>query len=421
MEYAFSLTHQRMSIRFALCLTAWLPALSCAMGPATFDAIAEGYVRASLRLAQHDPSLVEDWRGPASWRPGPRVPVAQLLDEIADLERRLSVARSDISSTQDYVRGQYLAAQVQALRFSAERQLGRATSIDEQARDEFGVTFSRVDQSRIDAALASLNRLLPGDRPLHERVATFRRDIVVPVERREDVLVAAGIPCMHAINAVVPILMDEGAPPTLRDNLEWDAFARFDGDRTTTIEINNGPLDVARVMRLICHEGFGGHHTQYVWINQISRKRDWLELQLTPGFGPHLLITEGAAEVAADVILTRQEREALLRDRLLPLAGLAPSLAPTIFEVDALLIALLPVVTDVARQYLDGTINRERAIARLTDEALLTNPEGTLAFIERRRARALVYGEGRRIVHDAIKTKDLAGLYAAFKAVAAVQ
>ncbi len=41
-------------------------------------------------------------------------------------------------------------------------------------------------------------------------------------------------------------------------------------------------------------------------------------------------MTEGAAEVAADVILTRQQRETLLRDRLLPAAGLPPALAPTL-------------------------------------------------------------------------------------------
>ena len=78
-------------------------------------------------------------------------------------------------------------------------------------------------------------------------------------------------------------------------------------------------------------------------------------------------------------------------------------------------------VTDVARQYLDGTLARDRAVARLANEALLTNPEGTLAFIERRRARALVYGEGRRIVYGLMKSRDLAGLHAAFKQVAAVQ
>ena len=66
------------------------------------------------------------------------------------LERQLAIARSDISSGQEHARGHYLAAQVKALGFAAERQLGRAASIDEQARDEFAVTFPPLDQAAID-------------------------------------------------------------------------------------------------------------------------------------------------------------------------------------------------------------------------------------------------------------------------------
>lgn len=408
-------------MRFVLVLLAWLAANGCGLRPPAFDDIAEGYVRASLKLAQHDPSLVEDWRGPASWRPGPRVPVAQLMEDITTLDRQLDIARSDISSAQEYARGRYLAAQLTALRFAADRQLGRAATIDEQARDEFGVILPAFDSTLTARVHAALNRLLPGDRPLHERVATLRHDTLVPAHRREDVLTEVLRACMNATNAVVPLLLDEGAHLVFRDNPGWDGFARYQGNRSSEIEISNGPIDVMRAMRLVCHEGFGGHHSQHVWIDELSDTRRWLELQLTPGFGPHLLMTEGAAEVAADVVLTRQQRDTLLRDRVLPQAGLPPALAPTLIDVDAGLVELLPVVTDIARQYLDGTIARERAIARLTGEALVSNPVATLAFIEQRRARALVYGEGRRVVYGLIKTKDLAGLFAAFKTAAAVQ
>src|SRR5688572_16359920 len=65
-EYAFSLTETRMSTartRTIVVLAALLAA--CAPpGASTLDAIAGGYVQAALRLAQHDPSLVEAWRGP---------------------------------------------------------------------------------------------------------------------------------------------------------------------------------------------------------------------------------------------------------------------------------------------------------------------------------------------------------------------
>ena len=88
----------------------------------------------------------------------------------------------------------------------------------------------------------------------------------------------------------------------------------------------------------------------------------------------------------------------------------------TLVSIEDILMELLPVVTDVARQYLDGSLDGTRAVEQLRDTALVANPEATLAFIERRRGRALVYGEGRRVVYAMLPTRDLPGLRAAFGA-----
>ena len=410
-----------MSIRFALVMLAWLAANGCGRRPPTFDAIAEGYVRASLKLAQHDPSLVEDWRGPDSWRPGARVPVAQLMEEIATLDRQLDIARSDISSAPEYARGQYLAAQLNALRFAAERQLGRAASIDDQAREEFGITLPPFDAAAAARVRDRLQRVLAGDAPLADRVATLRRAAIVPEDRRADVIGQSLSRCSSDTAAVVAMPPDESISFRFRSGLGWDATARYEGNHKTTIEINDEPLDVSRAFRLACHEGYPGHHVQHLLFDRLVEERRWPELRLTPGFGPHLLLAEGAADLGADLVLTREERKWLYREGLFPAAGLSGHSIDALVEVEDALIALLPVVTDVARQYLGGSITQARALERLADEALITNPAGTLAFIERRRARALVYGEGRRVVSELIKTKDLAGLYAAFKTAAAVQ
>ena len=410
-----------MSIRFALCLTALLPALSCTR-PATFDAIAEGYVRATLKLAQHDPSLVEDWRGPESWRPGPRQPVAQLLEEISGIERQLAIARSDLASGQEYARGQYLAGQLRALRFAADRQLGRAASIDEQARDEFAVTLPPLDQAAMARAHDALNRLLPGAQPLAARLDTLRRDTVVTPAQRGLVVGKALDACRQATAAVIGLPQDERVRGAFRSGMPWDGFARYAGGHVTDLDINDdAALDVSRAFRIACHEGYPGHHVQHLLIDRIFEERRWPELQLVPGFGPHLLWLEGAAEVGADLAFTTAERERLYREVLFPAAELTADRVAVLVQVEGLLMELLPVVTDIARQYLDGRITQERALDRLANDALVANPPGTLAFIERRRARALVYGEGRRLVYGWLETRDLAGLHAAFQRAAALQ
>jgi hypothetical protein len=236
------------------------------------------------------------------------------------------------------------------------------------------------------------------------------------------VLGAALEACRQATTAAVPLPAGEGVRLSLVSGLPWDGLARYEGQRRTALQVNgDGALDVARALRLACHEGYPGHHVQHVLIDRIAGERDWPELHLAPGFGRHLLLAEGAAEAAADLAFSRAQRVSLYRDVLLPAAGHDPSMAAPLAHLDDLLIELLPGVTGVARDYLDGAIDRARALERLDTEALVTNPDATLAFIERRRARALVYGEGRRFVLASLPSRDLPGLHAAFQAVAAVQ
>jgi hypothetical protein len=421
-EYEFSLTTRRMSIRFALVLCAFVSAMACRANHAGLDGVAERYVRAALALSQHDRSLVEDWRGPESWNPGPRRPVAELSPDVELLERQIETAASDISSPVDYARVHYLAGQIRGLRFALDRQLGRGASIDDQAAAEFDATFPPIDRAAIERVHAQLRVALPGNQPLDERVAALRQATTVPRERRSPVLSRAVEACRGAAAKVVSLPTDESVNIVFRSRIPWDAFARYEGQHRTDIEINDdSELDLSRAVRLACHEAYPGHHVQHLLIDQLQGDRRWPELLLSPGFGPHLLWTEGAAEVAADLALPPEARATLYRERLFPAAGLDIALVDRLVVAENLLIQLLPVVTDVARQYLDGAITQQQALDRLRTEALVANPAAALAFIEQRRARALVYGEGRRLVYGAMRSRDLDGLLDAFRRAAALQ
>jgi hypothetical protein len=382
--------------RRVVLLTAVLAAANCAANVRSVDAIADGYVRTALQLAQHDPSLVEDWRGPQSFTPGPRIPVAEVAREIRSLQRDAERAAADIANAREYARVRYLSAQLRALRFAAERQLGRAASIDDQAREEFGVTFPPLDVAEVQRTHQGLREALPGVGALSDRARAYRERTMIPARLRQQFLTEALQSCREATAAVLQLPRDESVAIVLGDPSLFDAFARYRGNNRTELEISGGPLDSARAHRLACHEAYPGHHVQHLLIDRLYRERQWPELLLTPAFGPHLLYLEGAAEVGADLVLDESRVDRLLQD-------------------------LQPIVTDVARGYLDGSLTGERALERLANEALVTNPSATLAFIEQRRARALVYVEGRRLVYQRLKTKDLAGLYDAFRSIAALQ
>lgn len=399
-------------------------AAACGQAQPGLDAIAEGYVRVTLKLSQHDPSLVEQWRGPEAWTPGPRRPVAELQEEIDALHRQIELRAANISNDSfpaEYARARYLRGQIGALRYAAQRQLGRSASIDEQVRDEFHTAFPPLDTAAIERTRHELERALPGGGALADRVAALREATTVPRERRLVVLTRAIDACKAAMPAGVALPADERVELIFKPGMAFDAFARYQGRQHTDIEINDdGELDVSRAVRLACHEGYPGHHVQNLLIDRLFAERGWQELLLTPGFGPHLLAAEGAAEAGGELAFAPPSRAALFRE-IFRLAELDPSRIDDLILVDGLLPALLPVVTEVARLYLAGSITQEQALDRLKHEALLANPKATLAFIEHRRARALVYGEGRRVVFEAMASRNLDALLEAFRRAAAVQ
>ena len=409
-------------MRFALLLCGFVAAFACRAGDASLDAIAERYVRAALALSQHDRSLVDDWRGPESWNPGPRRPVVELVPAIDGLEQQIDTAAADISSGIEYARVQYLAGQIHGLRFALDRQLGRAASIDDQAIAEFNVPFPPLDRAAVERVHEKLRLVLPGDGALDLGVAALRRATAVPRERRLAVLTKAVEACRAAAAAIVPMPRDESINLVFRSGIPWDAFARYEGHHRTDIEINDdGELDISRAARLACHEAYPGHHLQNLLIDRLFGERQWPELLLSPGFGPHLFFSEGAAEVGADLALPPAARARLYREQLFPAAGADTAQVDRLVAVEELLIDLLPVVTDVARKYLDSAITQQQALERLRTEALMANPSAALAFIERRRARALVYGEGRRAVYGQLPSRDLVALFDAFRRAAALQ
>ena len=397
-------------------------AAACSGTPPSLDQIGEGYVRAALSLAQHDPDLVEAWRGSESLIPGPRIPVADIVADVRRLQRGIDQHANDVGSASDNARIDYLDHQLRALDFAAARLLGRTTSVDEQARDEFGLAFGQPDVEVIKGTLAEIESLLPGIGPLADRVTALRSATTVPGDRKQRVMQLALDACREAVAPVIPLPDDEAVTIRFHKNMPWDAFARYAGEHRTTVEVNDdGPLDVSRALRLACHEGYAGHHAQHLLLDRVFGERRWPELQLAPGFGRHLLFMEGAAEVGTDLALPASRRATVYRERLFPAASLDSQHIETLVRLEELLPALLPVVTEIGRQYLDTRITQERAIERLSSEALISNPQATLAFIERRRARALVYGEGRRVIYSMMATRSLDSLRDLFKRASAVQ
>lgn len=372
------------------------------------EPVASRYIRLTRELARHDPSLIDHWLREPPPLDGARRPVSELAHAVDTLA---ADARQALAADTGSERAAHLVRQIDALALAARRLLGESPSFDEEARLGLGLAALRADEG-VERARAALDRELAGPEPLVSRVTAFRRRFVVPARTRDTVLRAALEQCREATREAIPLPPDESIELAFLAHLPWDAHARYLGAHRTRIEVNAGqPLDLARALRLACHEGYPGHHAQYVWLDdEVVGRRGWAEFALIPGFGPDLLLSEGSAEAGAHLAMPLARRVQVYREHLAPAAGLQAGDVERLARVEEHLAAIEGAVGAIARDYLDNRITTAAAVRRLTDEALIAEAEAFVVFVERRRTRVLAYPEGRRLVLERIGTGGLAAL-----------
>jgi hypothetical protein len=377
----------------------FVPACGAPRPPATLHDIAEAYVQITLQFAQHRPSLVDAWTGPDGFKPGARVPVAELRASLDQLLTRVAAMRSaDIDATEAPRLG-YLRGQLNALTLVARRLLGESTSFAEEIRGSFGRNLDS-DAAGLADVRAALDAQLSGRDPLPQRYRAFRDRFLIPESRVDRVLAAAIDACRASVAPYIKLPADERVTISFDPAIEWDAYARYAGNHTTELKIaSRDGHDVAALLHLACHETYAGHHTEHVLIDDaLVKGRGWVEFQLSPAFGPHLLISEGVAEAAVDLALPETRRAALYRESLLALAGLPTIEADRLARVETLGRELEAGVPTIVAQYLDNHLSEDAALERLRDEALIAAPERLLAFAERHRTGAVVYPLGKASV-----------------------
>jgi hypothetical protein len=378
-----------------------LPA-GCSRRPesATLHELAERYVRVTLQLAQHRPNLVDAWTGPSDWQPGPRVPVPELRAVVDHLLAQADDLRTSRFDPTEAPRVAYLQGQVRALSLVTRRLLGETTAFADEVRADFGRALPARDEDAMMLARAALDRELEGDGPLDHRYTEFRRQFVVGRQRGEAVLRAAVDACRAATSAHLLLPPDERITLSFDEAIEWDAFARYRGRHETLVTIGSASgHDIAALLHMACHETYAGHHAQHILIDDaLVKGRGWLEFHLTPSFGPHRLISEGAAEAGVHLALPEDTRARIYRDRLLPLAGLPVREAGRLARVETLAASLDGSVPDTIGRYLDNRTSADETVKRLATEALISSPERLLAFAERHRVGAVAYPVGKAVV-----------------------
>lgn len=395
-------------LRTLLLFLAALLASACVFnGPSddSLDEIAADYVQMTLEIGEREEGYVDAYYGPGEWQEAARATprsVAQLAAEAADLRVRaeaIDPAGLDPLERRrrDFLLGQLTAAATRLRMIGGER-LGFA----EEARGLFGVAPEIRPLSDYDPVLARIERLVPGSGPLADRVEAFQNRFTIPSERLEPVFRAAIAECRRRTMAHLDLPDDERFSLEFVTGKSWSGYNYYKGGNLSLIQINTDlPIRLSRAVDLGCHEGYPGHHAYNALLEQqLARGRGWVEYMVYPLYSPQSLIAEGSANYGIELAFPGEERLRFETDVLYPLAGLPTRNADRYLSLQEAMRDLAGARFTIARDYLEGRIDRDRAVELTRKYQLVSEKraEQSIDFTEQYRSYVINYGLGRDMV-----------------------
>ena len=244
----------------------------------SFDVLVPGFVDAFTG----DPTL----RAQVPTTPQP----ADLLAEA----RRLQRALPDAGLAAD--RAAFLAGQLTGLETSARLLAGEPVGFVEQVEAYFQATPSMGDEAAYLAAHRGLADLLPGDEPLGERYASYRKANECPPDKLAAAVDAFSSVLRDRVRTQYPLAETERVTYEIVGNKPWSGFNYYLGDYASTVAINSDlPVGLGTLPALVAHESYPGHHTEHCRKEQLLAERPEMHIFLVNT--PECLMAEGLADL----------------------------------------------------------------------------------------------------------------------------
>lgn len=375
------------------------------------------YLFLELSMGWHDNGHVDAYFGPEDIRDAANE--AQLpLDEI---ERRASEMRAQLQSltadTTDAVAAARLDGLIRrlvALETRIALRKGETVAFDDESERLFGAAAPDHDAAYFQAILDDIDSLLGGEGDLSARVNEFQNKFIIPEDKLADVFDAAITECRRRTLLHIDLPANESFSIEYVNDKPWSGYNWYQGNAQSLIQINTDlPIFISRAVDLGCHEGYPGHHTFNALLEKnLVQDRNWAEFSIYPLFSPQSLIAEGSGNYGIDLAFPGEERIEFEKSVLFPLAGLDAAEADRYYEMLELLAKLNYAGNEAARDYLNGTIDRDQAVQWLVDYAL-TSPERATQrteFFDAYRSYVINYNLGKDLVREYVErdTSDMA-------------
>ena len=376
--------------------------------------IAEHYVRLVLAVGQHDAGYVDVYIGPASWQmeaqQSPAIPLPTLLTQADTL---LQQARSLSTPPDDQLeRHQFLLLQLHAVRTFIAQLNGSKLPFDDESKALYDAVSPPLTPADLDITLAELATLLPAEiqgSDLNARLSAYNKAFEIPRDKLDAVFTAAINEARTRTRRYIALPENESFQVSYVSNKVWSAYNWYKGNSHSLIEVNTDfPMFISRAIDLASHEAYPGHHVFNVLIeNELVKEKGWMEYAIYPLYSPMSFLAEGSANYGIEVAFPHAERMQFEKEVLFPLAGIDPAKAERYYQIQAVLQKLSYAGNMVAKQYLDGEIDRDAAIAMLMKYSLSDADRSAqrIRFIEQLRSYVINYNLGQDVVQTYIEKR----------------
>jgi hypothetical protein len=388
--------------------------------------LAEQYVRMSLEIGTHEEGYIDAYYGPPEWKTEAEANPRSTADlKVAADELSAAIATA-LEASRDPVlqrRARTLAAYVSSARFRLDMiEDGVRAPFVEEAERLFALRPTLQPLESYDAVLARIETLVPGRGALADRVQAFRDRYLIPRDRLQAVMDAAIAECRR--RTAEHIALPEGEAFTLEfvTDKSWSGYNYYQGGNRSLIQINvDFPVGIERAVDLGCHEGYPGHHVQGINAERLYRERGWVEFSVVPLFSPQGPLSEGGGNYGVDLAFPGDERVQFEMQTLYPLAGLDPATAPAREALDEALSELRGARLTIAQMYLDGEIDRARAVELAQRYQLVSRERAdqSVSFTEQYRSYVINYSTGEDVVRAFVERAgaDQSARWAAYESI----
>ncbi|HEX8571819.1 MAG TPA: hypothetical protein VF759_03610 [Allosphingosinicella sp.] len=398
--------------------------VSSAPARESLDLIARDYVKLQLAVGEKEQGYVDAYYGPPEWQAEAKTnaetpaALAQRAGVLSVRLRSLADARLDPMERR---RRDFLLAQLKAASTRLAMMQGAKYAFADEAENLFGVRPEMKPLSAYDPVLARIERLVPGKGPLSDRVDSFQERFAIPRDRLDSVMRAAIAECRRRTLRHIPLPEKERFTLEFVTGKSWGGYNWYKGDSNSLIQVNTDfPVRIGRAVDLGCHEGYPGHHVYNLLLEErLAKARGWVEFTLYPLYSPQSFLAEGSANYGKELAFPGEERLRFETTVLYPLAGLPAGEAGAYAALQEAMQDLAGARFTIARDYLEGRIDRARAVelARKYQLVSKARAEQSVSFTHQYRSYVINYGLGQDMVRSAVERAgtDPAARWAAMK------